>query len=66
MSQEGASGKCSVSLTGGRDIISIATPYPEETCPRFWLFPVLIASNSEEAKEEKGTETVAGERVTKE
>lgn len=55
-----------MSLAGGRDIISTATPYPEEICPRFWLFPVLTASNSEETKEEKGTETVAGERVTKE
>lgn len=56
MSQEGASGKCSVSSAGGRNSISTAsTPYPEETCSKYWLFPVLTSGISEETKEQKET-----------
>lgn len=66
MSQEGASGKCSVSSAGGRNSISTAsTPYPEEICPKYWLFPVLTSGISEETKEQKETKAEARERKRK-
>lgn len=66
MSQEGASGKCSVSSAAGRNIISTAsTPYPEEICPKYCLFPVLTSGISEETKEQKETKADSGERKRK-
>ena len=50
-----------MSSAGGRGISSTATPHQEETCPGYWLFPVLTSGTAEETKEQKGSETVAGE-----
>lgn len=59
MTQQGVSGKCSMSAAGGRNIINTATPTRKKTVPDAGC-PVLTSGTWEKPRSKRGTSIAVG------